>query len=262
MAPGPLATAEEKSPSFESGRPQTPTSWNSSRPPSSSGSSSPADLCPFPASPPPPHATGGHTWKLPQLTAQPTCPFLLQHPLPLPPIPPLHLPALLRTLTPSITLPLPAAFTSAFNHSLRSPAKKKQQTSPSLIPHPLQLFLLLHGHSSQENYLHCLTPFPHPLLTPRPTPIWLPRASLHGNGSLLHDFHTPGHSSLFSPHRAPPLGPFDSLGHSLLLKARGPWALQSPMLLPVSEGSFSSSSLLSRLRPGAPQGLVLCSLHP
>lgn len=50
------------------------------------------------------------------------------------PFSPLHLPALLRTLTPSINLPLPAAFPSAFNHSLRSPAKKKATDKPARDP--------------------------------------------------------------------------------------------------------------------------------
>lgn len=130
-----------------------------------------------------------------------------------------------------------------------------------MIPHPLQLFLLLHGHSSQENYLHCLTPFPHPLLTPRPTPIWLPRVSPHSNGSPLHDFHTSGHSSLFCPHGAPPLGPFDSLGHSLLLKApralgsakpHPPPCLRGQLLFLVSSlqaASWSTSRLGSLLSP-------------
>lgn len=63
---------------------------------------------------------------------------------------------------------------SAFNHDLK-------RDLPPLPCAPLRSVPLLHTPSSQENSLHCLTPFPHLLFTPQPTPICSAHTPFPGN---------------------------------------------------------------------------------
>lgn len=125
-----------------------------------------------------------------------------------------------------------------------------------MIPHPLHLFLLLHSQSSQNNYLHRLTPFPHLPLTPQPTAIWLPRLSFHRNGCFSHDFHVSKCGRPLSVLAVLDLlATWTHLATQPCRKHCIPNLLQSHLLLLAS--SLVTPSSAQPLSPGAAQGLVV-----